>query len=54
MMEVVLLLLVAHVLVAQEVAHPTMPRRLVTTRLVDVTSKSLPHAQALARSEQRL
>lgn len=37
-MEAVLLLLVAHAPVAREVAHLMMPRRLVTTRLVDATS----------------
>ena len=55
MTEVVPLLLVAYALVAREAAHLTMLHRLVTTRLVDVTSRKSPSfAQASARLEQRL
>lgn len=55
-MEAVLLLLVAQAApVAREVAHLTMPRRLVTTRLVDATSGMILLCETVGhRLEQRL
>jgi hypothetical protein len=54
-MEAVLLLLVAQAApVAREVAHLTMPRRLVTTRPVDATSGMILLCENGRRLEQRL
>ena len=55
-MEAVLLLLLAQAApVAREVAHLTMPRRLVTTRLVDATSGMILLCETVGhRLEQRL
>jgi hypothetical protein len=49
-MEADLLLLAAHAPVAREVAHLTMPRRPVTTRLVDATRVFLSCAKIVTTS----